>query len=43
MTHPRTLTPVHWGVYEVEYDAAGLVCDVVSPLIYDLEPLEGEA
>jgi len=23
MTHQRTLTAAHWGVYEVEYDAAG--------------------
>lgn len=30
------------GVVKLDYDAAGLVCDVASPLIYDLEPLEGE-
>ena len=23
MTHQRTLTAAHWGVYEVEYDDAG--------------------
>jgi biotin/methionine sulfoxide reductase len=23
MTHQRTLTAAHWGVYEVEYDEAG--------------------
>ena len=23
MTHQRTLTTAHWGVYEVEYDDAG--------------------
>ena len=23
MTHQRTLTAAHWGVYEVEYDAHG--------------------
>src|SRR2546423_181430 len=37
MTHHRTLTVAHWGVYEVEYDEAGKAVDL-HPFSRDPDP-----
>jgi biotin/methionine sulfoxide reductase len=37
MTHQRTLTAAHWGVYEVEYDAEGKATQL-HPFLGDPDP-----